>query len=308
MVHCDDERYMRIALQLAKKAEGRTDPNPLVGSLVVKNNRIVGRGYHKMCGLPHAEVNAIRTAGPRAKGATLYVTLEPCGHFGRTPPCTDAIIKSGIKRVVIAMRDPNAINNGRGIAKLKRSGIKITFGVLEDDARSMNPAYIKFITRSMPYVTLKIAESLDGKIATKTGDSKWITSAPSRRYVHDLRSKVGAVMVGVNTLVKDDPLLTSRIRGRKEPVRIVVDSTLKTPLRSRIFSNLDRSPVIIATIKGHPAGRLKKYELAGAEVLQVRSRKGRVDLKDLLKALGRMIVLASCLLSGRLPSVKTRVV
>ena len=261
-----DEKYMRMALNLARRAEGLTNPNPAVGAVIVKGSRIVGKGYHKRCGLPHAEVNALKMARDRARGATLYVTLEPCDHFGRTPPCTDAIIKAKIRRAVIGMKDPNPINNGSGIKKLKRHGIKTSAGILEDEARKLNRPFIKFITGGMPYVTVKVAESLDGKIATRTGDSKWITGDDSRRYVHDLRAKVDAVMVGANTAMGDNPTLLSRTSTGKQPIRVIVGNAHKIPRSAKIFSTAGRSPVYIAKAKSG----------------------GKVDLKDLLKKLGRM--------------------
>ena len=276
---------MRMAIGLAKKGEGNTSPNPLVGAVLVKNGKVIGRGYHKRAGLPHAEINAIRDAGARTQSAALYVTLEPCDHFGRTPPCTDAIIKSGIKEVIVGMKDPNPINNGRGIKKLKAHKIKTVVGVLGEKARSINKPYIKFITKNMPYVTIKVAESLDGKIATKTGDSKWITSRESRHYVHELRGKVDAVMVGVNTVIKDDPMLTNRCFGKKQPVRIIVDTQSKTPLSARIFSTTGQSALIITAIKRSPLA--KQYEDKGAKVLMVKNKNGRVDLKELLKILAK---------------------
>ncbi|MFA6078868.1 MAG: bifunctional diaminohydroxyphosphoribosylaminopyrimidine deaminase/5-amino-6-(5-phosphoribosylamino)uracil reductase RibD [Candidatus Omnitrophota bacterium] len=278
-----DQEYMHIAIKLAKKAEGRTSPNPIVGALVVNGSQIVGRGYHKKAGLAHAEVNALKEAGRQARNATLYVTLEPCDHFGRTPPCTDAIVNSRIRRVVIGMTDPNPLNNGRGIKRLAAHGISVVSGVLEKEARSINEPYIKFITRKLPYVTVKAAESIDGKIATRLGDSKWITSDDSRRYVHELRSRVDAVMVGVNTVLRDDPLLTSRIRGAKQPLRIVVDSHLKTPLNAKLFANIRRSPLLIVAIERSP--RIKKYESKGAEILIVKEKRGKVDLARLMKSL-----------------------
>ena len=274
-----DEKYMRMALRLAQKAQGKTSPNPTVGAVVVKKGLIVGKGYHKRCGLPHAEVNALNDAGHKARGSTLYVTLEPCDHFGRTPPCSDAIIKAGIKRVVIGMKDPNPLNNGRGIRKLNRAGIATSVGILADEARELNKPFIKFIAASLPYVTVKMAESLDGKIATKTGDSRWITGEDSRRYVRMLRSKVDAVMVGVNTVIKDDPALLSGISGTREPARVIVDSDLKTPRNSKILATTDISPVYIATTKN---------AANGLNILTVKSDHGKVDLKDLLKKLGRM--------------------
>lgn len=286
-----DERYMRLALSLAKKAQGLTSPNPAVGAVIVKNGKIIGEGYHRRAGLPHAEINALNMAGKRSKGATLYVTLEPCDHFGRTPPCTDAIIRNGISRVVMAMKDPNPINNGKGKKKLARHGVKTTVGVLVKEANSLNEAYIKYITKKMPHVTVKIAESLDGKIATRNGDSKWITSEDARQYVHRLRAKTDAVMVGVNTVIKDDPLLLSKVSNVKEPLRIIVDSHLRTPLASRVFKDIDKSQVIIATTKNAPRRKIKSCKAKGANILLVKSKNSMVDLNDLLKILGNMGVM-----------------
>lgn len=263
-----DKKYMHIALQLAAKAEGLTSPNPMVGAVIVKGGRVIGKGFHKRCGLAHAEINALNDAGlKRLNGAVLYVTLEPCDHFGRTPPCTDAIIKSGIKSVVIGMKDPNPVNNGKGIRKLNKNGVKTSVGILEDEARMLNKAYIKFITKKMPYVTVKIAESLDGKIATRTGDSRWITSIDSRLFVHQLRGRVDAVMVGANTVIKDNPLLISKTSRLKQPIRVVVCGKRRIPPSSRIFSRTEISPVILAD-----------------------SRKGRVNLKKLLRSLASLDV------------------
>ncbi|MDP3803971.1 MAG: bifunctional diaminohydroxyphosphoribosylaminopyrimidine deaminase/5-amino-6-(5-phosphoribosylamino)uracil reductase RibD [Candidatus Omnitrophota bacterium] len=269
-----DERFMRLALNLARLADGFTSPNPLVGAVIVRGNRIVGKGYHKRCGSAHAEVNALKKAGSGARGASLYVNLEPCGHFGRTPPCTDALIESGIKNVIIAMKDPNPINNGRGIKKLVRYGINVKTGVLKDEAITLNKPYIKFITKKMPYITVKIAESIDGKIATRTGESKWITQEDARRYVHALRAKADAVMVGANTVLKDDPLLLSKESGAKQPIRIVVCGSRKIPNSSRIFSHSDRFPVILA-----------------------KSKNGRVDLRRLLRELANSQI-ANILVEG----------
>ena len=243
-------KYMALAIELAKRAEGMTSPNPVVGAVIVKNGKIAGRGYHKMAGLPHAEINAIRQAGAKAKGATLYITLEPCDHFGRTPPCTDAIIKSGIKRVFAAMRDPNPVNNGRGIRKLRMRGIKTSIGLLAGDVMAMNRPYIKFITRKIPFVTVKVAQSLDGKIATRTGDSKWISGDDSRRYVHELRRKADAVMVGANTVRRDDPLLLSRLSRGKQPVRVIVSGRSGISPGARVFSDPYKTPVIVVRPDG----------------------------------------------------------
>ncbi len=262
-----DEKYMHLALKLARRAEGLTNPNPAVGAVIVKDGKVVGKGYHKRCGLPHAEANALKDAGSRAKGATLYVTLEPCDHFGRTPPCTGAIARAGIKKVVMAMKDPNPINNGRGTRRLIRHSVKTATGVLHEEARELNRPYVKFITTGMPFVTVKVAQSIDGKIATRTGESKWITSGDARKFVHDLRAKVDAVMVGSNTVIRDDPLLLTGSPKGRQPVRVIIDSRGRVPKEARVFSRTDESPVIIAT-----AGK----------------RGARVDLKKLLKKLGEM--------------------
>jgi diaminohydroxyphosphoribosylaminopyrimidine deaminase/5-amino-6-(5-phosphoribosylamino)uracil reductase len=289
-----DDIYMRRAIALAKRAQGLTSPNPIVGACVVKGRKVIAEGFHEMAGLPHAEANALKLAGPNARGATLYVTLEPCDHYGRTPPCTEAIISSGVRKVVIGMRDPNPINNGRGIKALLAAGMKTTVGVLEDEANAINRPYIKFITRGLPYVTVKMAQSLDGKIATRTGDSRWITSEDARRYVRGLRGRVDAVMVGVKTLLRDDPVLTpplkaqgTRLRERR-PVRIIVDSELKTPPNAKIFTDRDRYPVIITTTKRAKPAKKKALEGRGARILMLGAKSGRVDLKKLLESLAKM--------------------
>ena len=274
------EKYMALAIKLARRAEGMTSPNPLVGAVIVKKSRIVGKGYHRKAGLPHAEINALRDAGEKARGATIYVTLEPCDHFGRTPPCTGALIRSGIKNVVVGMKDPNPANNGRGIKKLRGAGIDVATGVLQKECLAMNSPYIKAITKKIPYVTLKLAETIDGKISSPSGDSKWITGEDSRRYVQRLRSRVDAVMVGANTASKDDPLLLSRIKGSKQPMRVIVAGRRQIPQRLKMFQTNNVSDVIIA----HPGkGRIKAYPYA--QFLPCRSKNGRVDLRDLLKKL-----------------------
>lgn len=283
-----DSSHMKIALKLALKAEGMTSPNPIVGAVVVKNGRIVGKGYHKRCGKEHAEVLALRDAGAKAKDAALYVTLEPCNHFGRTPPCTDAIIRSGVREVIIAMKDPNPVTRGRGIKKLKKRGISVRVGVLEDEARAINKPFIKYITKKVPFVRLKMAESIDGKIATKTGDSRWVTGQESRNYVQKLRAKVDAVMVGINTAKKDDPLLLSRIPKVRQPVRVIVDAKMAAPASLEIFSTLKDGPVIIATTGMASFGKAELLSRRGISVLFCKSSKGRVDLRDLLKKLGML--------------------
>ncbi len=305
----DDTYFMRLALNLAVKAKGQTSPNPIVGALVVKNGRIVGRGYHKKAGAPHAEVVAIEEAKNRAKGALLYVTLEPCSHFGRTPPCVNRIIESGIKEVVTAALDPNPLNNGRGIRALKTNRVKVTSGVLEKEAKKVNEVFFKFITKGMPFVTIKLAQSLDGKIATASGESKWISNELSRKFAQRLRARVDAVLVGVETIIKDNPLLTCRLKScKRQPFRIVVDSRLRTPPGARIFSG-DACRVILAATRRAPAGRIKTFKAQGAKVLLIKALKKRVCLKSLMKKLAKLDithvlvegggeVAASCLQEG----------
>ena len=251
-----DEDYIKLAIGLARKGKGKTSPNPCVGAVVVKDGRIVGKGYHRKAGGPHAEVIALRQAGSRARGATLYVSLEPCSHYGRTPPCTDAVIASGVKRVVAAMKDPNPVNNGKGMSILKKAAIKTRLGVCEDEARRLNEIFIKYITTGMPFVAVKAAETLDGKIAARTGDSKWITSPAARRFVHGLRSEYDAVMVGANTAVKDDPMLTSRPgKNARQPARIILAGNKKIPRGSKIFKVKGGDVIIAKSAKGKVALR-----------------------------------------------------
>src|SRR5882724_9875474 len=231
-----DEQFMRRALALARRGLGQTSPNPAVGAVLVKNGRVIGEGWHKRAGGPHAEVFALR--GVNARGATLYVTMEPCRTWGKTPPCTEAIIAAGVKRVVVAALDPNPKHNGRGLRVLRRAGIRVESGLLADEATAMNEAFNKWITTGMPLVTAKAAMSLDGKIATRTGDSKWITSEAARREAHKLRACVDAIMVGANTVTRDDPQLTVRHgqRGR-QPLRVVVDAKGRTSIKAKVFRN-----------------------------------------------------------------------
>ncbi|HPM42477.1 MAG TPA: bifunctional diaminohydroxyphosphoribosylaminopyrimidine deaminase/5-amino-6-(5-phosphoribosylamino)uracil reductase RibD [Candidatus Omnitrophota bacterium] len=284
-----DEKYMRLAIGLARKAEGMTSPNPIVGAVVVRKGSLIGTGYHHKCGLPHAEVNAIKRAGSRSRGSTMYVTMEPCDHFGRTPPCTDAIIKSGIKKVVIGAKDPNPVTNGKGVRRLRAAGVKVVSGVLEAEARNLNRPFAKYITVGMPYVTLKMAQSLDGKIATRTGDSKWISSEDSRRFVHMLRGRVDAVMVGANTVLKDDPSLLSKVSKKRQPARVVLDSSeIRIPAKAKIFENIKLSPLYIATSGEAGLARFADYERLGAKILYLGGSGSRVDLKRLLAALGEL--------------------
>jgi diaminohydroxyphosphoribosylaminopyrimidine deaminase/5-amino-6-(5-phosphoribosylamino)uracil reductase len=294
-----DEVYMRRALTLASRALGRTSPNPAVGAVVVRGGRIVGEGYHRRAGEPHAEVIALRHAGSHARGAALYVTLEPCCHVDkRTPPCVEAIVSSGIRSVIVAARDPNPKVSGRGIARLRNRGIAVRVGVLQDRAMRLNEAYAYWMTTGKPFVTLKIASTLDGKIATAAGESRWITGPSARDAVHRLRATVDAVMVGAGTVRADDPALTARGgRNRRNPHRVILDERLSVPLTARIFSPQDGSTTFVATTREAPALRRRRVESSGARVLVVGSRNGMVDLKALMRRLGAMGV-TSVLLEG----------
>ena len=278
------EKYMNLAFNLAKKAKGKTSPNPMVGAIVVKNGRIIGRGYHQKAGLSHAEVIALDQAGAKAQGASLYVTLEPCTHFGKTPPCVHRIIASGVKEVIIGMVDPNPKNNGKGIEILRQNKIKVKVGFLEDELRTLNAVFIKYITKRIPFVTVKVGQSLDGKIATRTGDSKWVTSDKSRSYAHKLRSEFDAVMVGVNTVLRDNPRLSPWLSDRRL-IKIVVDSQLSTPQDANIFSK--DSPVIIATLPALPGQETENREILAkkAKILEVKGKEGQINLKDMMKKL-----------------------
>ncbi len=280
------EKYMDLALNLALKAKGKTSPNPMVGALVVKNKRIVGKGYHQKAGLAHAEVIALDEAAAKAQDATLYVTLEPCTHFGKTPPCVHKIIASGIREVIVGMVDPNPKNNGRGIEVLRKNKIKVKVGFLEDKLRRLNEVFIKYITRRIPFVTVKVGQSLDGRIATRRGDSKWITSDKSRNYAHRLRSEFDAVMVGVNTILRDNPRLNPSFSGRRL-IKIVVDSQLSTPQDASIFSK--DAQVIIVTLLTQPGQQTENLRILGAKakILEVKEKAGQINLKDMLKKLAQ---------------------
>ncbi len=292
-----DIKYMRMALRLAEKAKGRTSPNPMVGAVVVKNGKVISRGYHRRAGQPHAEALALKRAGSAAEGATLYVTLEPCSHTNkRTPPCCPVIRGSGVKRVVVAMIDPNPRVSGSGIKELRRAGIAVTTAVLGEEAKKLNEAFIKHVTTGSPFVTLKIAQTLDGKIATSSGESKWITGEEARKEGHRLRDSNDAILVGINTVLNDDPSLTARIPGGKDPIRIIVDSSLRVPLHAKVLKQKSPAKTIIATVSGSSA-RIARIKKTGAEVLTVKSSQGRVDLRDLMKKLGQRDIM-SVLIEG----------
>jgi len=295
-----DEAWMRLALREARKGRGRTSPNPLVGAVVVKGGRLVAKGWHRAAGEPHAEAAALAAAGSRARGATLYVTLEPCHHVGRTPPCTRAVLAAGIRRVVIGLADPNPRVRGGGARYLRNKGLTVVSGVLEDDCRELNRFWLRWITTGRPYAVLKLAASLDGKTATRTGDSQWISSEKSRRRVHRLRAEVDAVMVGRRTMAADDPGLDARPAPAKvrQPRPVVVDSGLRTPPTARIFGRADNGRPIIAGLKDASDRRRRALERAGAEVLALPAGPdGRVDLGALWEKLGRREI-ASVLIEG----------
>ena len=284
--HC-----MECALSLARLAVGYTSPNPAVGTVVVKDGLIVGMGYTQPAGSEHAEVMALRQAGDKAKGATMYITLEPCSHYGRTPPCTQAIIAAGISEVYIALLDPNPVVSGHGVGRLNEEGIKTHIGMCQQEAYEINEAYIKHITVGLPFIIAKFAMSLDGKIATKAGDSKWITKEEARKYVHGLRYTVDAIMVGANTVILDNPYLTARGCGGKggikkaQPIRLVVDSKGRVPLNAHIFE--PPGEVLLAVAAPFDSAKKEKFVEMGAEVVELPAREDLVDIMELLKLLGR---------------------
>lgn len=287
-------KYMELALKLAEKGKGNVSPNPLVGALIVKRGRIVGRGWHKKCGEAHAEVCALKEAGRKAKGSILYVNLEPCSHWGRTPPCTEQIFSSGVREVVVAMGDPNPLVNG--YQELKFRGIKTRLGILEEEAKKLNEPYIKWIKTQKPFVVVKAAMSLDGQIATRTGDSKYITGREARQLVHELRAEYDAVMVGINTVIQDDPQLNVRLVKGRNPIKIVVDTTLKISLNAKIVKN-EGNKLIIATSKKASKVKIKKLMQKGAHVIITDTLNGRIDIKKLMAELGKREI-SSILVEG----------
>jgi diaminohydroxyphosphoribosylaminopyrimidine deaminase/5-amino-6-(5-phosphoribosylamino)uracil reductase len=281
-----DARFMARALALAARGLGRTFPNPPVGAVFVRDGRVVGEGFHTRAGAPHAEVEALRAAGPRARGAVLYVTLEPCTHHGRTPPCIEALLPLGLARVVVATPDPNPRVRGRGIARLRRAGIPVTVGVGSKEARLILEGYRSWVLRRRPYVTLKLATTLDGRIAAATGDARWITGAPARRLAHALRDVSDAVLVGAATVRADDPRLTCRLAGGHDPVRVVLASTaLRLPLRAKIFAP-GGPPTWVLAPRGTPAARVEALRRRGVEVLLVPAKRGRIGFAEVARALG----------------------
>ena len=294
------ETYMKIAIAQAKKARGRVSPNPMVGAVIVKKGKVVGVGYHHRAGSPHAEINALADAGQKARNADLYVTLEPCCHHGRTPPCVDAIIESNIKNVIIGMTDPNPLVSGKGAARLRRAGIGITSGILEEECRRLNEVYIKYITRKTPFVILKVAATLDGNIATRTGDSRGITCEKSLRVVHRLRDQVDAIMVGIGTIKADDPLLTTRLERKrgKDPIRIIVDSSLSISPRAKVFNPDSDAGVIVATTNRASLRKKEQFEKMGIRIISVASKGGAVAKQRLKRAIGKIEITIILLVGG----------
>ena len=289
MAATDDIKFIKMAIKLSKKGYGFVNPNPLVGAVIVKKEKIIGKGYHEYFGGPHAEVNAIKNAKESVRGATIYVTLEPCNHYGKTPPCTEKIIKEGFTRVVIGMEDPNRLVSGKGIKKLKEAGIEVKQGILENEIRKLNEVYIKFITTNKPFCVLKTAMTLDGKISTYTGDSKWITNSKSRKFVHELRHRYSAIVVGVNTVIKDDPELTDRSnhQNKKHPLRVVVDSNGRTPLKAKVL-NAKIAKTIIAVTKNAGNDFINSVKEKECDVLICPEKENKVDLKFLFAELSKL--------------------
>ena len=289
MVRQEDIEYMRRAMELAERGVGFTNPNPMVGAVIVKGGKVIGEGWHERYGEWHAERNAFKNCAVPAEGATMYVTLEPCCHYGKTPPCTEAIIEHRIARVVIGMEDPNPLVAGKGIALLREAGIEVVCGIEEEALREQNRVFLKYISTKLPWVALKAAMTLDGKIATRTGDSKWITGAEARAYVHELRHRFMAVLVGIGTAVADDPLLNCRIEGRgvRQPIRVVVDSNARLSLESQLVKTAGEYRTIVAYTRFAPEERVKALQETGVEMLLCEEKEGLVDVKNLLVLLGQ---------------------
>lgn len=290
VIHLDaDERFMWMALDLARQGRGKTSPNPMVGAVVVRDGEVVAAGYHQAAGGPHAEIIALRKAGPGARDASLYVNLEPCWHRGRTGPCTEAIIRSGVRKVIAAMEDPNPLVSGKGFQQLEAAGIEIRRGVLEEKARRLNEAFIKHITTGVPFVMIKAAMTMDGKIATRTGGSQWITGEKARQFVHRLRDQSDAVVAGIETVLSDNPRLTTRLDNApgRDPLRVVVDSRARLPLDARVINPASRAGVLLAVTEQASRDKLAALREKGVELLPLPSRDGRVDLAALLRELGK---------------------
>lgn len=284
----DDRDFMRLALSLAAKGRGYVAPNPMVGALVVESGRVIGRGYHRAFGQAHAEVNAIEDAGRASRGATLYVTLEPCNHTGHTPPCTQKILQAGIRRVVVAMPDPNPQVTGGGMDFLRQQGLAVTCGVCEAEARRLNEVFVKYVSTGRPFVMLKCAATLDGQIATRSGDARWVSSEASRRHVHELRHMADAILVGIGTVLADDPSLTTRLEGGvhgrpgRNPRRIILDTHLSIPETARVLQQPSDSDTLIVVGPGVCAEKRTRLTAAGTGIIQSPLKDGRVDIHALM--------------------------
>ena len=294
----NDEQFMKLALKLAAKGRGYASPNPMVGAVIVKKGRIIGQGWHRCCGENHAEVNAIQNATENVAGSTMYVTLEPCCHSGKTPPCTDLIIQKKIKRVVIGTADSNPLVSCKGINRLKATGIEVKAGVLEDQCRSLNEVFFHFMETGLPFVTVKYAQTLDGRIATATGQSQWISSPASLKFAHQLRAEHDAILVGIGTVLKDNPTLTVRMVRGRNPLRIVVDNCLAVTTEFNVMQDLSGMPTLIATTKSASDPAFRALAKAGAELVRVRSDKNNhVSLQQLLQLLAARNI-SSVLIEG----------
>jgi diaminohydroxyphosphoribosylaminopyrimidine deaminase/5-amino-6-(5-phosphoribosylamino)uracil reductase len=294
-----DNEYMQLALSLAEKGRGHVSPNPMVGAVVVNADRVVGRGYHQTAGGPHAEVNAIDDAGSAARGATLYVTLEPCNHFGRTPPCTQKILEAGIQKVVVAMPDPNPDVAGGGNTFLQNRGIEVRCGVELAAARRLNESFLKYVRTRKPFVVLKIASTLDGRIAAHTGDAHWVTGSLARAYVHQLRHEMDAIMVGIGTVQSDDPQLTTRLENGQgvDPVRVVLDTNLRMPDSAEMLHRPSSAPTWVVCGPEAPMAARKRLQASGAHLLEVSLKDRRIDLAALMDRLAEKSV-TSLLIEG----------
>lgn len=296
----NETTYMKRALKLAAMALGRTSPNPVVGAVIIKDGQIIGEGFHRLAGTEHAEIVALREAGEAAEGAELYVTLEPCNHKGKTPPCTEAVIKAGIKKVYAATLDPNPLVSGKGVKKLTSAGIDVSVGLLEREAQQMNEFFFKYITKGRPFVALKTAMTLDGKIAAPTGDSKWITNEKSREYVHGLRDIYDAVLVGIGTVLKDDPLLNTRLtkKNRRDPVRLVMDGSLEIPLESQIVRTAKQQKVILYTCSRADRTKIEELQSLGVEVVVLGEFANIVPMDEVLKDVAQRGLMSVMIESG----------
>lgn len=291
-----DQRYMQLALDEAIKGRGWVNPNPMVGAVIVKDGNIIGSGYHQKYGEPHAERNALAACSANPQGSTMYVTLEPCCHWGKTPPCTDAIIASGVAKVVIGAKDPNSLVAGKGIQILKQHGIEVTTGVLEDKCHQLNEVFFHYIRHKTPFVVIKYAMTIDGKTATSTGKSQWITGEAAREHVHSLRHRYTAIMVGIGTIIADDPLLNCRLPNSKNPARIICDTNLRIPLDAKVVQTANEITTYIATASKNSA-KISALKEKNVNIISLSQKNGHINLEQLMTVLGERSI-DSILLEG----------